>query len=389
MRRVHERPELLTDVFERFPDGIAVAAPSGAIMAWNRALAEMAGADEPAAGVRCCELFGCHLPGGTLEGRCITETAVAARPRPTELRLDLPGSGRSVSVLAVPLDANASRVLFHVRSAGDVSSRAADAPPRLRIYTLGRTRVETAHQSLTGGWLEQRAGQLLKLLICERHRVVATDEIAEALWPNPRTAAANTVRQLVHALRERLEPGRQRHAPARVVVARRGGYTLDLDGVWIDADEFESETTRGMAALADGRRSLAAERFERALALYRGDFLADDPYATWALDERERLRTLVEGPLRVLSDLHADDPAAAAGYLERLAQLEPFDNEVHRQLLALWVRQGRLSRAARRYRAFELRLFAEFGTQPSFELADLLAESDRSAQAWEAAPPRQ
>ena len=78
------------------------------------------------------------------------------------------------------------------------------------------------------------------------------------------------------------------------------------------------------------------------LRLYRGDFLADEPYAEWALMERERLRALVEKPLRALSELHADDPEVAAGYLERLARMEPFDAGVERELLSLWVRQGRL-----------------------------------------------
>jgi DNA-binding SARP family transcriptional activator len=377
--RVRERRALLTDVLERFPYGIAVASRTGAIMTWNRALAEMVGIDESAVAPSCCELFGCRWPGGTLEGICVTEVAAAAGPRPTELQLELPGSGRSLSVIAVPLETNASRILFLVRPADDVESRTAVGLPWLRIYTLGRMRVETPQGPLAGRWLEQRAGQLLKLLVCERHRVVATDEIAEALWPNPRTATANTVRQFVHALRERLEPERLRHAPSRVVIARRGGYTLDLDGVWIDADEFEAQANRGMAALAAGRTAVAAEHLEHALALYRGDFLADDPYATWAFEERERLRTLVDKPLRVLSELHADDPSAAAGYLERLAQLEPFDNEIHRQLLTLWMRQGRLSRSARHYRAFELRLFREFGAQPGFSLSELLGDGRASA----------
>ncbi len=378
-RRVRYRRLPLSDVFERFPYGIAVASRTGAIATWNRALADMAGIDDSAAGLSCCELFGCRRPGGSLEGVCVTEAAAAARPRPTELRLELPGSGRFVSVIAVPLDADGSRILFHVHPAERVESHTPVGLPWLRIYTLGRMRVETPTGPLPGRWLEQRTGQLLKLLVCERHRVVATDEIAEALWPNPRAATANTVRQFVHALRERLEPGRVRHAPSRVVIARRGGYTLCPERVWIDADELEAQADRGMAALAAGRTAVAAEHLEHALALYGGDFLADDPYATWAFEERERLRTLVDRPLRLLIELHADDPAAAAEYLERLAQLEPFDHEIHRQLLTLWMQQGRLSRAARHYRAFELRLFREFGAQPSFSLSELLGGGRASA----------
>ena len=110
----------------------------------------------------------------------------------------------------------------------------------------------------------------------------------------------------------------------------------------------------GLAALAHGERAAAAEHFETALSLYRGDFLADEPYAEWALTERERLHELAEKPLRGLGELHGDDPDTAAGYLERLAQMEPLDGAVQRELLTLWLRQGRLSRATRHYQAFRV-----------------------------------
>jgi DNA-binding SARP family transcriptional activator len=253
----------------------------------------------------------------------------------------------------------------------------AASPPRLRIFMLGHTRVETVDGSLTGAWLEQRPGQLLKLLACERRRVVPTEEIAETLWPAPRTATPNTVRVFVHTLRERLEPERPKHVRSSVVVAGRGGYTLARENVWIDVDEFEARVTRGLVALAGGEMATAVEDLERARSLYRGHFLADDPYAEWAFWERERLRTLVDKPLRVLSELYADDLDAAAGCLERLAELEPFDSEVQRELLSVWMRQGHLSRAVRYYHAFELRLIREFGQAPDFALSELASPRRR------------
>ena len=37
--------------------------------------------------------------------------------------------------------------------------------------------------------------------------------------------------------------------------------------------------------------------------MYRGDFLADEPYAEWALHERDRLRDLAAGALRTLAEI--------------------------------------------------------------------------------------
>jgi DNA-binding SARP family transcriptional activator len=108
--------------------------------------------------------------------------------------------------------------------------------------------------------------------------------------------------------------------------------------------------------------------------MYRGDYLADDRYSEWAFLERERLRDLVTIPLRALAELRSDDPDAAIGYLNRLAEMEPFDNEIQRQLLVQLVKQGRRSRAVRQYNAFQMRLLRAFNDKPTFDLAEIVAQ---------------
>jgi DNA-binding SARP family transcriptional activator len=146
--------------------------------------------------------------------------------------------------------------------------------------------------------------------------------------------------------------------------------------VRVDVDEFERSVDEGLAALARGDAAAATDRFARALALYRGDFLSDDPYAEWAFAERERLRALVEKPLRGLAELalRAGDMEAAAGHMERLAELEPFDSEIQRQLLTLWLSLGRRSRAVRHFQSFQLRMLRGFGQGPDFHISDLHPE---------------
>jgi len=143
--------------------------------------------------------------------------------------------------------------------------------------------------------------------------------------------------------------------------------------VWIDADHFERCVDEGMAALDAGDRARALDRLRRAMSLYEGDFLADEPYAEWALAERDRLHAVAAKVLRTLADLHLDNPAAAIGYLERLAEVDPLDDDVKRDLLSTWLRLGRKSRAARHYQSFRMRLMREFGERPNFELSHLAA----------------
>ena len=108
--------------------------------------------------------------------------------------------------------------------------RGAHRGAALRIQTLGRTRIEADGLDLGGEWLDQRPGQLLKYLICERHSLVTSDEIGDALWPQAGPMTRNSVRHQVHVLRERLEPLRTSRARSRFIVTRRGGYMLDPSG---------------------------------------------------------------------------------------------------------------------------------------------------------------
>ena len=363
------------EVFEHLPHGIAVTDRVGALLTWNQALEEILALEADVAGKTCCELFGCGTPNGP-EGGCLTEQAIRAGGRPLESVIER-GDGPPLWITVAPLRNDGSRLVFEVRRAPELGPprplRApASAQAQIRVFTLGRTEVLAADGPVSGDWLDQRTGQLLKYLTCERHRVVPAEEIAESFCSNAQRSTLSTVRYFIHALRKRLEPWRPKRGRASVVLARRGGYTLNDAVVWIDVDEFEAQVHAGVAALAGGERDAAADHFEQALWLYRGDFLDDEPYAEWALLERERLRALIEKPLRALSELHAEEPEVAAGYLERLAQMEPFDGGVERDLLSLWVRQGRISRAVRHYQAFQQRLLREFGGGPEFSFSEII-----------------
>jgi DNA-binding SARP family transcriptional activator len=309
------------DVFDRFPHGVVVCDPGGRV--------------------------------------------VASNPR---VRVDLSAmDAGGLSVATAPLHDDGSHVVVELRR--EAARRHAGGG--LRVFALGDLRVEGPDGPLSGAWLDQRPGQLLRFLVCRRGRVSPADVIAEAIWPRAGSAATNTLRHFVHALRARLEPERPRHAASAFIECRRGGYVLRADRVWIDADAFEGDVRRGMAALAVGDRAEAGRCLERAMALYREDFLSDEPYADWAFAERERLRAIAHGALRALAELHAERPAVAATYLERLAELEPFDDDIHRQLISAWLRLGRKSRAARYYESFRVRLLREFGARPDFDLRQI------------------
>src|SRR3954449_1829547 len=373
-------PGVAGDVFDSFPYGIVVVEPGGAVLAHNPAADAILGEGAVSDGItRCCELLGCRRTG-PLENICLSEMAADQHRALPEIRLDLaPASPtRAAWVTAAPLDGDATYVLLELRP-GDAHDRRRRTEPhwtngaQLRIYTFGGTRVESSEGSIGGRWLEQRPGQLLKYLLAERHRVVRREEIAETIWPGADRRILGSVRHFVHALRTRLEPERLNRKPSSFILNIQGGYAIDRRHVYIDADDFEDQVHTGLDHLAAGRVMLARERLERALALYTGDFLADEPYADWAMVQRDAPRRLAADALRALASIarRAGDLDDAAGHLERLGDLEPFDIELHREIIRLCLSRGRRSEALRRYAALRVRVLRTFGEDIGFSLSDL------------------
>jgi DNA-binding SARP family transcriptional activator len=367
-------PALLAEL----PFGILVADRDGAMYAWNAAARKLLGEhplladDAPAA--RCCDLFGCRSGEGPLADACITELALEADEVLPEVRIDVLGG--ATWVMASP--SGRGQVVFQVRPANPRDRRRRTDPhwaarPHLYVEVLGRTQVRSGETALGGRWLAQRPGQLLKFMIASRGRAVHTEEIAHALWPTAGPEAPSNVRHHMHALRRRLEPRRPNRAPSQFVITRGGGYQLDRARVTIDADAFVELAEAGLHAATAGQHAHARGRLAEAARLYGGDFLADEPYAEWALDERDRLRDLAARVLHTLADVDrgAGDLNAAYAHLRSLAELEPLDTEVQRELLEVCLRRGRRTEATRRYHALRMRTMRELGQEPDFSLADL------------------
>ncbi len=381
----------LPELFEDLVYGLAVTrSEDGRILDLNRKAREIllpaSGDAGTSSGLHCCELI-CSRLEPILGGGCMTELVAQSKAPMPEVRMDiLTETLRSAAwVTASPLGEDAARVVFHLRPGRTDDRRRRTPPgwgsqadpsqrPDLQISTLGRFRVEGATGPINGDWLGQRPGQLLKYLICERRRVLTSDQIGEVLWPEagPQESSSR-LRYNVHALRDKLEPQRQHRSPARFVLARRGGYLIDTGGVWLDADRFEVDALAGLAAREQGMTEAAAVHLADAIGLYRGEFLAGDPYLDWAIPERERLHQLACRTLRAQVEIAIEqgELELGASQARRLAEMEPFDSDTQRLLIEICLRQGRRSEAHRRFALFAKKLQQEFGRAPDFTLADV------------------
>lgn len=366
--------------FQDFPYGMLVVDRDGKVVCRNAQAALLIEAMEIGEeSASCCMLLGCRTPDTVLADVCLTELAVARGESLPEVRVDVQtGEGsKALWVVIAPLQQSSEHWVLQLRPGPARDRRRRTDPhwmtgPSLRIRTLGRTVVESVEGPLDGSWLDQRTGQLLKYLLTERNRFVLADEIGESLWPNADFAIASSVRYYIHALRRKIEPHRGHREPSSFIVSRAGSYRLNLELLKVDADEFETLASAGLA-LAEIDPQAATTSLEQGLALYQGDFLADVPYAEWAMAERHRLHDLACTALRKLTELYLaeGDTAKAMQALERLATMAPYDEGVHRKLMELDIAAGRRSDAIRRYNVLRARIRRTFGHDLDFTPADL------------------
>ena len=167
--------------------------------------------------------------------------------------------------------------------------------------------------------------------------------------------------------RARAAAGLPASAQVPVVVLEDGTYRLGPQlRLWLDTDEFERHVAGGRRLDAAGDPAGAAAEYERALALYQGDFLADDPYEDWPGTTREHLLLAYLDVLDRLASLAFDQGqyGACVALCRLLVEKDPCREDGHRRLMRCFTRQGQPHLALRQYQACADALDRELGVDP-------------------------
>ena len=141
---------------------------------------------------------------------------------------------------------------------------------------------------------------------------------------------------------------------------------------WLDVVEFSARLAAGLAA-AD------SASLQAAVALYRGEFLeglslAGAPdFDAWLVAQREAYHRQLVQALRALIDRAEHDRAWEEGIAaaRRLLALEPWLEEVHRQLMALLAWAGQREEALAQYQICCRALREELDAEPAAETTAL------------------
>lgn len=219
---------------------------------------------------------------------------------------------------------------------------------RVQVDVLGPLRVRADDQVIDLGGPRNRA--LVARLALDAGRPVAATTLIDDLWGHDVPAdAMNALQSIVSRTRRRLPAGALDSTPA--------GYVLHC--VSVDALDLE--------------RLVAAGRVDEALALWRGEPLADVAEFPFAPSAAHRLGELrlgaVESSLR--GRVRSGDDLAVVAELADLTTAHPYRDGFWVLYLTALASHGRANEALTAYDRLRGLLAEELGTDPSAELQEL------------------
>jgi DNA-binding SARP family transcriptional activator len=219
---------------------------------------------------------------------------------------------------------------------------------------LGPLEARADGEPISLGGPKQRA--LLAMLLLEAGRVVSQDSLIEALWAgNSPPSAVASLQNFVAQLRKALG--------GETIETRPPGYLVRLGPDQLDLARVRSLVDAARASEPVRRAALLDE----ALALWRGEPLAEFRYEEFAREEVARLEdfrlTLVEE--RAEAKLAVGAHAEVVAELEALVRAHPLRERLRAQLMLALYRSGRQAQALESYREGRELLVEELGLEPS------------------------
>ena len=275
------------------------------------------------------------------------------------------GTGYSPDSLRPTLELGDHRTESQVRASTDTWKQPFELlhADDLDIRLLGDFRVRAGGRIIVeSDWPLRRARNLLKLLALAPGHRIHREQLMDLLWPEQtQEAAANNLHKALHVARHVLEPSLLSKVPSRYIQLQGDLVLLRAPGeVRVDVESF-----RALAESAHA--SEEPEDYIRALSLYTGDLLPQDPYEDWAIPHRERLKHLrLEVLLRLARALEErNETEAAIRILQQIVDIDDAHEEAQGRLMLLLTRSGARQMALRQYHRLQTALKEELDADPA------------------------
>lgn len=264
------------------------------------------------------------------------------------------------TVLAVPEGLDGPHQAPSSRQAGG-----APAAADWEISMLGGFSIR--HRAKTVALPASLATQAVKIVAL--HPRITVDELIEYLWEDAEPG--------VGARRLRNVLWRIRSACGDLLV-REGNFVRLAPGASTDVARFRALAEQALVGV-DAGTPRAVEAAREAVDCYRGELLPGDRYADWTAAARESVARTHLRLLELLVDdaLVGDRQGEALVLLDRMAEIDPFDERHHLRTAEIHLQAGNRGRALDALARAE-RMLAELRVSPSVAVRRLRESLDQA-----------
>jgi DNA-binding SARP family transcriptional activator len=220
------------------------------------------------------------------------------------------------------------------------------------------------------GWTIQKARELLAYLIARGGARVSREEAADALWPEePADQVEHLLSNAAYYVRRTLKIATA-SPNGRVLTISEQKYQL-LSGVFrADLDAFDAHLRR--AESLEGSEALI--EYDRALSIYKGEFMGNEPYE-WAepyrRDYQRRFVTAAHQAGRLA--IECRDVKKAMAFYQAILDRDPIDEEAARALMRCHAKLGDTNAVRRVYKMLRESLRRELDDERAEALPETVA----------------
>jgi DNA-binding SARP family transcriptional activator len=259
-----------------------------------------------------------------------------------------------------------------------VAASAASAAPAvtpkpaadLTINLLGPVEIhrDPARPLAADAWTTKRARDILAFIASRRHRRAGKDTIIDTFWGE---ADFDAVEKNFHPTVSHIRKALNSNQPVKqnFLLYRDGDYLLNQDFSYsIDIEEFDRLVAEGESARRAGEDDRFVSAYERALELYRGDFLQGS-YDDWVEEQRAYYK---EQYLRMLETLAVaaqkrEDWPRSLKLAQRILGDDQFREDVHCMVMRAHAALGNRAAVKEQFDGLRRLLRKELGVEPAAE----------------------
>jgi DNA-binding SARP family transcriptional activator len=246
----------------------------------------------------------------------------------------------------------------------------------LKVYTLGCFEVKSGIKVISNDCKRsQQLWNLFKYILTYRNKRIVQENFFDILWSdkecdNPIKALQN----LIYRLRMLLNYEGANKDGESIINYSQGCYSWNKEfHYWTDVDEFDELYKKGKASEKNNDFFIAIELYQRALMLYKGDYLSEDAYNEWVIPIRNYYRRIymdiIGRVTKLLKQYGRNEDILKI--CEEALMIETFEESLHIIYIEALLEDGNIKQAQSQYEYVTSMLYKEMGVKPSTDLRNL------------------